>query len=189
MIYLLVFILISSVLANKVNHDQKITLDLLQGPNILFTDSSKQLLITHNFSRPSHIEVFQRNEGYLVTSQFNMTVEYWFSDNTNCAKCPYDCNFETNSCIEFRLKGFVFTFDTLVDMLLPTKSTFLFMGFAFIVIVSVAMVFTMSCRFVDCFTDIWCNKAKAERKKLQKQIKKNQENDNKHEHKIELADF
>ena len=70
-------------------------------------------------------------------------------------------------------KGNVFTWDSVVDLLMPSKSVVVFAVFVFCVVVLLAMLSLMLCRFVDCLTDICCNKGLRQQRKMERWMKEN----------------
>ena len=70
------------------------------------------------------------------------------------------------------IKGSVISIECFLDMLMPAKSLLIFIGFICIVIVAICMILIMTCRFVDCLTDVFCNKAIQERNRKKKEKEK-----------------
>ncbi|ELP90777.1 hypothetical protein EIN_026260 [Entamoeba invadens IP1] len=145
---------------------------------------TEKIQIFHEDYTTSYLQVFIAQQEVVVESTRSLDISYCVIDNNEnykCPECPYDCSLEYGECTKLTPKGVgTFTFDTFLDLLMPTKSVVIFCVFGAIVVVSICMICTMTCRFVDCFTDIMCNKAKQEKKKFEKQMLENMKEKDKH---------
>ncbi|EAL48279.1 hypothetical protein CL6EHI_065880 [Entamoeba histolytica] len=150
---------------------------------------NETIQIFHTERLYEEIKVYKTTHEIYIESPITLKAEYSIIQSKEeciCKKCQYDCNIETKECMIGTLKRGTFTFDSFLDLLMPTKSLLIFIIFSVLVVVSVCMVCTMTCRFVDCFTDILCNKAKARQKKLEKEMRKNMKESAK-QHALELS--
>ena len=165
----------STSIENKQNQLNYQPLHLQKGKHLypihLHQNETIEIFYDHKLSED--IKVIYLTKELMIISPEEIDVYYLILSETqhpHCIHCPFNCDINTHKCFN-GLKNAVFTFDSFLDLILPSRSLLVFIIFLVLVIVTLIMTCTMCCRFIDCLTDMCCDPKKKKDKLKEKKHK------------------
>ena len=140
----------------------------------ILVNETDDIQIIYHKKLEKELNVYKINSKVMIISPKTMEIFYTIvhqQEDIICSHCQYNCQIETNTCFN-EMKQAVFTFDEFLDFIIPNRSLLVFIMFIVLVIISLIMILTMCCRFIDCFTDIFCDPKKKKNRQLEKELRK-----------------